>query len=76
MDTLRLKCIGQQEELTELRQRLNLMLDLIQEFESRSQHMMEILSRQRRTIQRGCVLQPPSGIVYGGQTKDVACQTD
>lgn len=76
MEALRLKCIGQQEELEELRHRLDLMMDLIQEFESRSQHMMEILSRQRRVIHRGCVLQPPSGIIYGGQTRDVGCQTD
>ena len=55
---------------------MTVLLDLVQEFEMRAQHMLQIIGRQRRTIQRGCLLHPPAGIIYGGETRDVATQTD
>ena len=76
MEDLRQLCARQAEELEDLRLNMNTLLDLIQEFEARAQQMMIVLGRQRRMIQRGCVLQPPEGIRYGGQTKDQGTQTD
>ena len=76
MEDLRQACARQAEELEQLRQRMTVLLDLVQEFEMRAQHMLQIIGRQRRTIQRGCLLHPPAGIIYGGETRDVATQTD
>ena len=66
MDRLRLSNRLQKNELVVLRRRVTELADMVQDFNNRFWQMDRLIKTQRRVLQYGAQLNPPTGVHYSG----------